>query len=202
MGLFHKSKSKKSTGMMSKTRVTTRNRLHDIQTEYTDKDADRIEVKALITENGALQFVTTGRWISLNFIMSKPHWTKDSGIQEKVRDKVRAAVAGFDIKLESFYIILRYNSRLDDHNTVMMPKYFTDSIKHNWAKTKNGRIIADANGDRVVEYAGIIKEDDKSISHGTLLMVDQSLPHNTYIMTYVPKELLQKEIESIWKASK
>ena len=202
MGLFHKSKSKKSTGMVSRARVTKRTRLHDIQTEYTEKDADAISVSASITDNGALQFVTTGRWISLNFIMSKPHWAKDSGIKEKVRDKVRSAVEGLDIKLESFYIVLRYNSKLDDHNTVMMPKYFTDSIKHNWAKTKNGRIIADANGDRVVEYSGIIREDDKSMSLGTLLIVDMSLPYNTYVMSYVPKGVLQNEIESIWKVSK
>lgn len=198
MAILIKTRKKKTIGLTRK-KVEKRNRLHDIQTEYTADDVGKISVTARVTPSGGLEFTTTGRWISLNFIMSKPHWAKDSGIKERVKDLVRKAVHGLDIKLDSFYIILRYNSRLDDHNTVMMPKYFTDSIKHNWATNDNGRILIDASGNRIVEYEGIISEDNKSISKGTLLIVDESLPHNTYVMTYMPSENIQNELWKILK---
>ena len=162
MGILSKGKKKKSLGLARK-KVEKRNRLHDIQTEYTAEDVSKISVSARVTSDGSLEFTTTGRWISLNFIMSKPHWAKDSGIKERVRDLVRRAVSGLDIKIESFYILLRYNSRLDDHNTVMMPKYFTDSIKHNWATNDRGRILVDEKGQRIVEFEGIISEENKSV---------------------------------------
>lgn len=197
MGILNRSKKKKT--LITRKKVEKRNRLHDIQTEYTAEDVNKISISARVTPDGALEFTTTGRWISLNFIMSKPHWAKDSGIKEKVRDLVRRAVSNLDIKIDSFFIVLRYNSRLDDHNTVMMPKYFTDSIKHNWATNDRGRILVDEKGQRIVEFEGIISEDNKSISKGTLLIPDESLPHNTYIMTYVPSTIIE---ENLWRILK
>lgn len=196
-----KTKKKRSSGIFKRERLSERTRAHTEQTEYTADDASSIVVSARVTPGGSLEFTTSGRWISLNFIMTKTHWLKDSGIKQKIREKVRSAISGFDIKIDSFYIVLRYNSKLDDHNTVMMPKYFTDSIKHNWLKNKNGRIMADASGNRIVEFEGVITEDNKDISRGTLLIVDKSLPYNTYILTYVPSDRAVAEIESICKTA-
>lgn len=188
-----KKRKTSGTSSISKSKfakLDKRTRAHDIQTEYSSSDVENISITARY-EDGILEFTTRGRWISLNFIMTKSHWAKDSGIKEITKKKVREAVKGLNAKLSDFVIVLRYNSRLDDHNTVMMPKYFTDSIKHNWLKNNNGRILVDAQGKRIVEYEGIITEDNKNFSKGTLLIPDATLPHDTYIMKYVPFDKLK-----------
>jgi hypothetical protein len=194
-------KKRKTTGTSSISKskfakLDKRTRAHDIQTEYNASDVNNIQITATY-KDGILEFTTKGRWISLNFIMTKSHWAKDSGIKEVTKKKVREAVKGLDAKLSDFVIVLRYNSRLDDHNTVMMPKYFTDSIKHNWLKNKNGRILVDEKGQRIVEYQGIIIEDNKNFSKGTLLIPDATLPHDTYIMRYVPYEKIKEEMSRL-----
>lgn len=111
----------------------------------------------------------------------------EKGIKDIVTQKVRESVKGISLKIKAFRIILRYNAKLDDHNTVMMPKYFTDAIKFSYLKV-GGRYVIDQKSDdpkkRAVEYDGIITDDDKRYSKGTFLIPDESLPTNTFVLTY------------------
>lgn len=153
------------------------------QSYYTESDARELDITAEIIDD-CLVFTTRGRWVSLNFIMSKPHWAEDIGIKDIVKTKVRQALLGKDIWMDTYQIELRYNSRLDDHNTVMMPKYFTDAIKRNVLKNNKGQLIVDTEGKRIVEYEGVLYDDNKKYGKGTHIVPDTSLKHDTYILTY------------------
>lgn len=155
---------------------------------YNMTDAHALIITAEV-KDGSLVFTTKGRWISLNDIISKAHWISDNDVAKAVKRKVREAIHGIDLKLTKFRIVIRYNSKLDDHNVVMMPKYFTDAIKRNYEKYSSGKYVMqnigpDGKGDKILEFEGIIEDDDKRYSRGTYLIPDENLPHNTYIMTY------------------
>lgn len=155
---------------------------------YAMTDAHALSITAEV-KDGSLVFTTKGRWISLNDIISKAHWISDTEVAKAVKKKVREAVRGIDLKLTKFRIVIHYNSKLDDHNVVMMPKYFTDAIKRNYEKYSSGKYVLqnirpDGTGDRILEFEGIIDDDDKRYSRGTYLIPDETLPYNTYVMTY------------------
>jgi hypothetical protein len=152
---------------------------------YAMTDAHALNITAEV-KDGSLVFTTKGRWISLNDIISKAHWISDTDVAKAVKKKVREAIRGIDLKLTKFRIVIRYNSKLDDHNVVMMPKYFTDAIKRNYEKYSSGKYVYknQETKEKILEFEGIIEDDDKRYSRGTHLIPDETLPHNTYIMTY------------------
>lgn len=163
---------------------------------YELQDALDLQVTAEVVGK-TLIFTTKGRWMSLNFIISKPSWATEINMKDVIKGKARAAVAGLDIKLERFKIVLRYNSRMDDHNTVMMPKFFTDAIKTTKLKNNENRLMEDDEGNTLYEYVGIIEDDYKKYSRGTHLDPDESLPHNTYVLMYIPDDEIMIPFEKL-----
>ena len=144
-----------------------------------------LDISCRLDENGNLEFTTVGRWVSLNYIMARANWSSDGEITKIIKRKVRNAIRDISIWYDTGYqIVLRYNSRLDDHNCVMMPKFFTDAIKLNYEKNARGKYIKNADGSKIVEFEGFIPDDDKRYSGGTNFVPDNSLKHNTYVMTY------------------
>lgn len=160
-----------------------RQRKNEKQYIYCEDDAMKLKITASVTAD-KLVFVTEGRWLSLNFIISQPHWSDSSPIKKIIERKVQEAVLGLNMWFESYRIELSYNSRLDDHNCVMMPKIFTDSIKKSYAKNRNKELIVDKDKNRIVSFKGFMPDDNNKRGLSTHIMTDKTLPHNTYVMTY------------------
>lgn len=196
------SKLKKRSSSLKKVTTLTRKRAKG--RDYTEQDASDLDITCRVTEENNLEFTTRGRWVSLNFVMARAHWASDTDVVSIIKRKVRQAVKDIDIWITRYRIEIRYNSKLDDHNCVMMPKYFTDAIKFNYEKTSRGRYVAGAGGEKIIEFKGLIPDDDKRYSRGTSFFPDESLPHNTYIMTYIndSRETDIQRIPSITGGSK
>ncbi len=159
-----------------------------VNSYYTQENAESLKITAEIIGK-SLVFTTKGRWVSLNFIVSKSSWASSMNLKDIVKAKVRKAIEGMDVKMERFRIVVRYNSKLDDHNTVMMPKWFTDAIKTTRQRTSDNRLMEDDEGKALYELEnGVIEDDNKHYSKGTTLEPDPSLPHNTYIIAFIPIE--------------
>lgn len=167
-------------------KLAEKSRVRERGKVYSSEDASALIITAE-SDGKSITFTTRGRWISLNDIISKAHYMSEKEIKKIVTQKVRDSVKDINIKIKFFRIILRYNAKLDDHNTVMMPKYFTDAIKFSYLKI-GGRYVIDQNSEdpkkRAIEYDGIIIDDDKRYSKGTFLIPDESLPVNTFLLTY------------------
>lgn len=192
---FKPRKSSKKSGFF---KLAEKSRTRERGKIYSDQDAEALVISAE-SDGESITFTTKGRWISLNDIISKAHYMSEKEIKSIVTKKVRDSVKGINLRIQAFRIVLRYNAKLDDHNTVMMPKYFTDAIKFSYLKI-GGRYVVDQKskepGQRVVEYDGIIIDDDKRYSKGTFLIPDESLPTNTFILTYqsVPSDYKSENI--------
>ncbi len=196
------SKLKKRSSSLKKVTTLTKKRAKG--RDYTEQDASDLKITCRITPENNIEFTTLGRWVSLNFVMARAHWASDTDVVAIIKRKVRSAVKDIDIWVTRYRIEIRYNSKLDDHNCVMMPKYFTDAIKFNYEKTNKGRYVANAGGEKIVEFKGLIPDDDKRYSRGTSFFPDESLPHNTYIMTYIneSREVDIQGVQSIPRSPK
>lgn len=162
-----------------------------------------LKITARLDENGNLEFTTIGRWVSLNFIMTTANWSSDGHITDIIKRKVQDAIRGIDLWYDTGYrIVLRYNSRMDDHNTVMMPKFFTDCIQTAYEKNNRQQYIMDpVTGGKILKFKGFIPNDDKRYSGGTNLIPDNTLKHNTYIMTYERIVLNWKPVKNAKRVS-
>lgn len=159
---------------------------------YTQQDAMNLDISAQVI-NGCLIFTTKGRFVSLNFVVSKQSWADKYELKDIVIKKVREAVSGINISIERYKKVLFYNSRMDDDNTIMMSKWFTDAIKTEKQKNSDGFLLQDDEGKQLYNYVGLIPEDSKKHSAGTYLIPDDSLNHNTYVFMYIPVDHFDKD---------
>ena len=100
-----------------------------------------------------------GRWPSTNDLRNK-HWRSNQGLKQKWRKELGSLITEKRVKkLKKFRIKVLYNSRLDPDNVTL--KFFCDSLKDK----------------------GVIIDDNKKYFRGFSIDPDETLSHNTYILT-------------------
>lgn len=122
-----------------------------------------VRILKLLVKLGVLgqivSFKYNGPGISLNKFYIQGHWTKRQGIKNELRSKFEVILkpAIGKIFFDKFYLLVFYNSKHDVDNIVGMEKVFTDTLKDL-----------------------IVKNDSKTYYKGMLIMLDETLPKNTF----------------------
>jgi hypothetical protein len=99
-----------------------------------------------------------GTWPSVNDLRNK-QWRDLNGLKNSIKKKYTVLVLQQKPqKMNKFHVDVKYNSRLDPDNVTL--KYFIDSLK--------GLVVVD---------------DNKKYFRGFSITPDESLKHNTYIVT-------------------
>jgi hypothetical protein len=111
-----------------------------------------------------------GKGVSLNKFYKQGHWSTRSQLKNEYCEKFdKLFETSKDLEwVESFYLVIFYNSRHDVDNVVGMGKVFVDAFKR----------TLDAEGNIV--RPGYVMEDDKKHYKGLCIIPDKSLPYNTF----------------------
>lgn len=100
-----------------------------------------------------------GKWPSTNDLRNK-HWRSNQALKETWRKKLGWLILEQrPRKLKQFRIDVRYKSKLDPDNVTL--KFFCDALKD----------------------SGVIIDDNKKYFRGFSITPDDSLSHNSYILT-------------------
>jgi hypothetical protein len=112
-----------------------------------------------------------GKGVSLNKFYKQGHWTTRSTLKNQyfeIFDKL--FVENKDLTwLNSFYLVIFYNSRHDVDNVTGMSKVFVDALKKGIDR-KTGEVVR----------AGYVEEDNKQYFKGLAIFPDPTLPYNTF----------------------
>ena len=74
-----------------------------------------------------------GKGFSLNELYSQGHWKKRSGLKNEYSFRFKALMREARLEfMDTFYLIVVYNSRLDVDNVSGMAKVFVDSLKNSY----------------------------------------------------------------------
>lgn len=118
-----------------------------------------------------IKITYTGKGVSLNKFYKQGHWKTRSDMKNKytaIFDELFKESKDLSW-MNSFYLLIFYNSRHDTDNVVGMSKVFVDSLKKE-VNPKTGEVIR----------AGYIQDDNKNFYKGLALFPDSTLPHNTF----------------------
>ena len=79
--------------------------------------------------------------ISLNQLYAGKHWTFRKKIKDEYAKIILQELEGYDhCRCEEFTIAIRYNSRLDVDNNVLVSKFVADTlVKHGWCADDSPR---------------------------------------------------------------
>jgi len=78
------------------------------------------------------RFIIEEKFPSLNKFYSSPHWTYRSSQKQKYRKIFDKLIQQAELSnIQEYELSLIINNRMDIDNTVMLFKFFNDSLKHN-----------------------------------------------------------------------
>lgn len=111
----------------------------------------------------------TGKGVSLNQFYSQGHWSTRYNIKRKYRKIFDKLFQDSELRwMDTFSLIIFYNSRHDVDNVTGMEKVFMDALKHE--ETSEGEVI---------RY-GFIHDDSPQYYKGMHIVPDKTLPTNTF----------------------
>ncbi len=111
-----------------------------------------------------------GQGVSLNKFYKQGHWSSRAALKNEYGAKFdKLFEEAEDLAwMESFYLVIFYNSRHDVDNVVGMGKVFVDALKRTFDTEGN------------VVRPGYVAEDNKKFYKGLAIFPDNSLPRNTF----------------------